>query len=376
MLYYAVRHNPLMSVANASLSGDNLALYLQRKGTREITFVDVPLTGTLGSALWTSFGAKGKYGAAYTADYWMNMVFTPTVNVTSLTDINAQGYNPYNGDTYKLTFRRMATTQGGSQDKRCYVDESIIFSITPSTVSYDPSRTLGSAGASGTFRSGLVLHDMYTRGLANNNPNSGEDWSSFCRLRYDSETSELSIGSDGKKSTGYWVKNIGIAYAGSTHGEFLSSVAFYSNGLVVKGGSTTATEILLTVGKSLLKDNLIGKVISTTVDVVVIALSKIQPETVKEEKPKTISHTYNPDGVPYPDDGTHKVVYSGFIYDGKYLKNNGDEFNATYTFSYWYGTGISDVNFTMYWLIPIVSVESGYVYEYGHTKLLPHKLGR
>ncbi len=108
VLYFAVRRQPLMPVANTSLTAENFSLYLQRKDTREIVFIDSALTGWKGM-LWEALNVQGRYGVTTRAEYWRNWLFLPAALIGR--NVEAE----YNALIASLTFEQRAELRAKEQ---------------------------------------------------------------------------------------------------------------------------------------------------------------------------------------------------------------------------------------------------------------------
>jgi hypothetical protein len=100
VLNFAVREQPIFRMTNLTNEDASIALYLQRHDTREVVFIDVPLTSL--SILSTLATLSGKANPEYDDDYWVIRLFSS--QSTSITKIESTSTNDksFDGRTYTV----------------------------------------------------------------------------------------------------------------------------------------------------------------------------------------------------------------------------------------------------------------------------------
>lgn len=102
VLQVAVRKNPPVEalLVNKEVKGPILFIYLQRQGTREVTFVESPISGQGGQQGLTEVMQAARPEGTFSADYWAHKLF-PTQEVSSDTpDISIQAVQGSDPRTY------------------------------------------------------------------------------------------------------------------------------------------------------------------------------------------------------------------------------------------------------------------------------------
>ncbi len=335
-----------MPVANASLSGDNLALYLQRKGTREITFVDVPLTGTLGSALWTSFGARGKYGAAYTADYWMNKIFQPL----NLREVHSdRSIQTTDRETiYTLSVDIVATP--------CIITKDIQFSLH-----YNHPDAVPTGERSQSFDAIIKYLGGSTNGEPNVYPTASVQ--RYCN-QADSATSDLFLG-------GEFPIQINAFTLGTSSGRDYLHQSNYFAQATPTSRLASPVQVYLNVGfpkDSPITINMARTLIAENEDIV--KANEVVPQVFK-----TFSHAVkDPATGKFVCKEDYRTIVTSYTFMNAKLKNNSDNLQATYILQQWRGWN-SQQSLTIYWELPLADYVNKILYNYTRTEYLTYTSG-
>ncbi len=344
VLYFAVRHTPLMPVANTSLTGDNLALYLQRKGTREITFVDVPLTGTLGNALWMSFGARGRYGEILQADYWFTKILTPQFG-EEVPEIIAN-------DAYNKSYIVYDEFKADICTIRVYAKFSLM---------YDFPDSIPTGENSGEF----IASIKYTKGWISAINTNNTSVIKYCEKIY-SHISGLTLGSqDYPIQIGTYSLSNGI-----TQQDYLVRGGYQAK--VAPSDLKSPMQVYLNIGAP------IGPFLSLNLARSLIAENQGSDRDIQAEKPPIFDEFDQTDenGDCHEDQRTKTASYRFLNYE---LHQKDDTLTAKIVVRQWHGYDY-DNNLAVDWSIPVIDVvaypnEPQYYVNYGRTEYLPYKSG-
>ncbi len=199
VLYFAVRQQPFGPQSNPSITHENLALYLQRKGTREAALIDLGLNNPLNPLLSPIFQLTSLSNADYGSDYWLGKLLQPESTIEALGD----------PDEKKWTWKR--TTIG----KDCSLVQRLDFGV----VITNPADIGVSERA---FGSQLEVLGSISNGYVT----PGQSWPTDSCDIYDADNAGVTLGSKHDPVTVKFVSSGNGLKGNAAEGDYLSHAVF------------------------------------------------------------------------------------------------------------------------------------------------------
>jgi hypothetical protein len=351
VLYFGVRHSlPIVAaMTNNGLQGKNIALYLQRKNTREVIFIEVEITSELTSIINAMLNTNTSTAAPYETDMWSSKLFAPVDSGSTLQSTGTQG----------TTYNYEVTTLAGNG--LCTLDETISYVIIlegDGDIRYDEAHT---------FTSGIGISSKSTTAKVTPNLPYPVD-PVMCSEYYDRpNSSSLRIGTRTGTS---------LTVEASTHGQGVKSnpssyKADYFVSARFNGESEADTNGNITIGYAVGVPYLPGLSVE-------LASAEIGYEALNPE-PSEIVFKHLVNGK--QDLNQYRTRWDKHIFKNMVLSNADHSANAFWEVKHWQG-GRFDSDLYVKWTVPVSSdhidaiTKSRRIDLVTHTFLLPFKSGQ
>lgn len=330
-----------------SFNFEHFNLYIQRKNTREVTFIDAPFIPQLESIINTILGVKAQYGQEYDIDYWMNSLFDPQFTESNLSeDIGTMDVIK----SYKIHLQRPVSQLGGDK-LLCIIIETVEITTIWAQISSVNNIDIHD------FRFTIKLTDTFTKG---HNADPYKDRTEYCKNRYDSTSSSISLGSKPKSPIkDQWIRSITMTQAGDNNGQYMQESLFVASNLKDEDDELIEfTDVEFTFGSVFWRFTPPGvkRDAQLSLDFAKYFTSKA-PYEHKTNPVFNVVEYYTHlrdqnDTSSFHED--YKTLFGSFDFNNVYLSQVKDNLSTVHKVRHWYGIR-KDVFILIYWKIPVIS---------------------